>query len=441
MSRFWGTRAGALVGALVTVGSLAVGSLVAPAASAAGPAQDPPTPPERQVRVVATGLEVPWALDFLPDGSALVTERNRARLVRVTTGGEATPVGTVPGVVPGGEGGLMGVAVSPDFATDALVYLYLTAASDNRIVRARYANGSLGTPEVVLGGIPKGFIHNGGRIAFGPDGMLYAGTGETGNTALAQDRSSLGGKILRMTPDGDPAPGNPFGTLVWSYGHRNVQGFSWDDAGRMYATEFGQNTFDEVNRIEGGRNYGWPIVEGRGGAAGMTDPLVTWTTAESSPSGAAVLGDSLWVAALRGQRLWRVPLDGQGGAGTPSPLLAGEYGRLRAVAAAPAPDGTLWVTTSNRDGRGVPAADDDRVLAVAPGSDPGPGPGPARCVTATNQAHVTAGRATSFFFLAWAAGSGNYLGLVWATTSLRQSATSDTTWELVASCEGGSGSG
>lgn len=328
------------------------------------------------VRTVATGLDVPWALDFLPDGNALVTERDTARLLRVTPAGEVSEIGTIAGVAPRGEGGLHGVAVSPNFATDHLIYLYYTAASDNRIVRLTLENGQLGPQEVLVSGIPAGGIHNGGRIAFGPDGMLYAGTGEAGNPDLAQDLSSLGGKILRLTPAGDAAPGNPFGTPVWTYGHRNVQGLAWDASGRMFATELGQNTFDEINRIEAGNNYGWPIVEGPGGGGQFTDPLLTWSTAEASPSGAAILGGSLWVAALRGQRLWEVPLTAEGGVGTPVAHFTSEFGRLRGVAAAP--DGSLWVTTSNRDGRGSPTPEDDRILSVDVGVEPPATPAAAR---------------------------------------------------------------
>ncbi len=222
----------------------------------------------------------------------------------------------------------------------------------------------LGEPaQPVLTGIPKGTVHNGGRLAFGPDGSLYVGTGDTGRTALAQDPASLGGKVLRMTPEGRPVAGAA--SLVFSSGHRNVQGLAFDADGRLWATEFGQNRFDEVNQVQAGDDGGWPQVEGAGTGGGrFAAPEVVWTPDVASPSGAAVLGDALWVAALRGQRLWRVPLDGQGGAGTPEPLLVGEYGRLRAVEVAP--DGALWVLTSNRDGRGSPAADDDRVVRVTP---------------------------------------------------------------------------
>jgi glucose/arabinose dehydrogenase len=314
-------------------------------------------------QTVATGLATPWGMAFLPDGSALVAERDSARLLQIRAGAAPVVRGTVPGVVPGGEGGLLGPAVSPTFGQDNLVYAYLTAASDNRIVRFRL--DAMQNQTIVLSGLAKASIHNGGRIAFGPDGMLYAGVGDAGQTANAQNLQSRNGKILRMRPDGTVPPGNPFAnSLVYSLGHRNVQGLAWDGQGRLYATEFGQNTWDEVNQIVAGANYGWPTVEGRANDPRFRDPIVTWTTAEASPSGATIDGDTLYVAALRGQRLWSVPLDGNGGAGTPTSLLQGQYGRLRTVERAP--DGALWVTTSNRDGRGTPAATDDRVLRFPP---------------------------------------------------------------------------
>ncbi|TDB91765.1 PQQ-dependent sugar dehydrogenase [Actinomadura sp. 7K534] len=312
-------------------------------------------------RAVATGLEVPWAVAFLPGGDALVTERDSARLTRVTRSGEKKAVGEVPGVEPGGEGGLMGVAVSPGYSDDKLIYLYFTAASDNRVVRASYDGGELGSLEPVVTGIPKAGNHNGGRIAFGPDKMLYIATGDAGDSGLSQDRDSLGGKILRVTPDGKAAPGNPFGNRTWTYGHRNVQGLAWDDEDRMYATEFGQNRFDEINLIERGNNYGWPEVEGEGDREGFTNPLLTWTTDEASPSGLAYADGSLWAAALRGERLWQVPVD-DGKAGRPVARFDSGFGRIRAVAEAPG--GSLWFATSNKDGRGDPGPDDDRIMNV-----------------------------------------------------------------------------
>jgi glucose/arabinose dehydrogenase len=311
-------------------------------------------------QVVATGLTVPWGLGFLPDGSALVAERNSARVLQLRPGATPTTIATISGVVPSGEGGLLGLAISPAYAQDRLVYVYYTSATDNRIVRFR--TDAPQTQEVVLSGLAKADFHNGGRIAFGPDGMLYAGVGDATVTSNAQNQQSLNGKILRMRPDGGvPATGNPFpGSLVYSLGHRNVQGLAWDAQGRLYAAEFGQNTWDEVNQIVAGGNYGWPTVEGRSTDTRFRNPIVVWSTAEASPSGAAIDGNTLYVAALRGQRLWSVPLNGTGGAGTPVALLQNAYGRLRTVERAP--DGSLWITTSNRDGRGTPAAADDQVL-------------------------------------------------------------------------------
>ena len=308
-------------------------------------------------QVLATGLETPWGLAFLPNGDALVSERDRERIVRIpAAGGQPVEVMELPETNPGGEGGLLGLAVSPTYAQDGLVYAYLTADDDNRIVRFR-----LGGPvEPVLTGIPKARVHNGGRLAFGPDGNLYAGTGDAGDVDLAQDDRSLGGKVLRMTPDGEPVDG----TLVFSKGHRNVQGLAFDEQGRLFSVEFGQNRFDEVNQVVAGSNGGWPLVEGPGDGGGrFLAPVTTWETSESSPSGAGIAGDDLFVAALRGQRLWRVPLAGDGSAGQPEALFTREFGRLRT--AQPAPDGSVWVLTSNRDGRGDPVREDDRVLRLA----------------------------------------------------------------------------
>jgi glucose/arabinose dehydrogenase len=257
---------------------------------------------------------------------------------------------------------LLGIAPSPTFGQDNLVYAYFTAGAENRIVRFRLDSPQ--SQQVIVSGIPKGTIHNGGRIAFGPDGMLYAGVGEAGQTANAQNLQSLGGKILRMRPDGSAPPDNPFAnSLVYSFGHRNVQGLAWDQQGRLFATEFGQNTWDEINAIVPGGNYGWPTVEGRAGDSRFRDPIVVWTTAEASPSGAAIANGTLFAAALRGTRLWLVPLNGTT-AGTPTIELQGTFGRLRTVALGP--DGWLWVTTSNRDGRGTPAASDDRIVRFPP---------------------------------------------------------------------------
>lgn len=315
-------------------------------------------------REVATNLAVPWGVAFLPTGDALVAERDSARIVLVRPSGEAAEVGRVPGVRAGGEGGLLGIAMSPGFARDRLVYAYYTTARDNRIARMTYRDGRLGAPRPILTGIPSGTLHNGGRLLFGPDGTLYASTGDTHEEGLAQDRASLGGKILRMTPEGRPAPGNPFGgSVVYSYGHRNVQGLAFDSKGRLWASEFGADAWDELNLIRPGGNYGWPAVEGMGDDDRFVNPAAVWRPEQASPSGIAIVDDVIYMASLRGQRLWRMPIRGAD-VGPPAALLTERYGRLRTVTLAP--DGSLWLTTSNRDGRGDPRPDDDRIIRVLP---------------------------------------------------------------------------
>ncbi|MER8186452.1 PQQ-dependent sugar dehydrogenase [Kitasatospora sp. NPDC094015] len=329
-----------------------------------------PTSGVRVIGQVADGLDTPWGVALLPGGDLLVGSRDTGTITRVAAhGGAKTEVGTVPGVAAAGEGGLLGLALSPRYGADHLLYAYLTGDQDNRIVRLPYqeqqpSGQQLGEPTTLLTGIPKGNIHNGGRIAFGPDGMLYAGTGESGRTGLAQDLSSLGGKILRMTLDGAPAPGNPYpGSVVYSSGHRNVQGLAWDPQGRLWASEFGQNTWDELNLITPGGNYGWPVVEGQAHRAGYVDPLVQWHTDQASPSGIAYSDGAIWMGALHGVRLWRIPVDGGQVTGDPQAYFTDRYGRLRSVLADQ--DGTLLVSTSNTDGRGQPSADDDRILRIA----------------------------------------------------------------------------
>ncbi|GAA2419543.1 PQQ-dependent sugar dehydrogenase [Streptomyces coeruleofuscus] len=348
-------------------------SRAAPGSSAPAGQAAEETPPAKGsvkvVRTVAEGLDSPWGLAPLPGGGLLVSSRDDGTIVRVDEKtGKKTVLGEVPGVSAAGEGGLLGIALSPDYASDHMVYAYFTSASDNRIVRMLYdekkpSGEQLGAPDTVFRGIPKGFVHNGGRIEFGPDKMLYVGTGESGDTGLSQDKESLGGKILRLTPEGEPAPGNPFpDSPVYSYGHRNVQGLAWDGKQRLFASEFGQDTWDELNAIKPGDNYGWPEAEGRSGDTGFHNPIDQWTTAEASPSGIAYAEGSVWMAGLRGKRLWRIPLNGTEASAEPQAFLEEEYGRLRTVV--PAGGDRLWLVTSNTDGRGNPEDGDDRILEL-----------------------------------------------------------------------------
>ncbi|MEW1963345.1 PQQ-dependent sugar dehydrogenase [Microbacterium sp. NPDC077644] len=309
--------------------------------------------------VLAQDLDAPWSVAFL-DGTPLVSERDSARILELDSSGQAREVAVIDGVRHGGEGGLLGIAVHEEH-----LYVYVTAADENRIERFTLGGGPgelhLGEPETVLEGIPAAGNHNGGRIAFGPDGMLYATTGDAGDRPSAQDLEILGGKILRMTPEGTVPADNPFpGSYVYSYGHRNPQGIAWDADGTMYASEFGQNTWDELNVIEAGGDYGWPEVEGISDDERFIDPVQQWAPSEASPSGIAVAGGSILIANLRGERVREVPLDDLSASVEHWP---GKYGRLRDVVVTP--DGELWVLTNNTDGRGSPGQDDDRILRFA----------------------------------------------------------------------------
>ncbi len=311
--------------------------------------------------VVARDLNVPWGIAFLPSGEALVAQRDEGSIVRVAPGGKVTTLGDVRGAVgqPGGEGGLLGLALDPD--DDSVVYAFVTTSADDRVVRIELDGDRLGDISPILTGIPVGGRHHGGRLLFDREGHLFVGTGEAGDPPESQKKGSLGGKILRIDRDGKAVGGNPFGNRTWSYGHRNVEGLAFDAEGRLWATEFGEQRFDELNLIEKGANYGWPEHEGKSDDDGFVTPKTTWSTDECSPSGLAITRNTAFVAALQGECVWAVPLDGTD-AGEPRQLFGGEYGRIRTVEVAP--DDSLWVTTSNTDGRGRPTGNDDRILRV-----------------------------------------------------------------------------
>ncbi len=324
------------------------------------------------ISTYSTGWTIPWGVYFAPDGqSALVTERDdkvaagQFRVYKLsTTGATKTLVGTVPNVVTtNGEGGLLGVAFDPNWASNHFVYFMHTASEGNRIVRMTYNGTSLTGYTTLVTGIAKNRYHNGGRLAFGPDGYLYATTGDAQTGSNAQNKNSLNGKILRMKTDGTPAPGNPFGTLVYSYGHRNPQGIAWDSQGRLWEAEFGNSMFDELNLIKPGLNYGWPTCEGTCSVAGMENPKRQWSVDQASPSGIAIVRDVVYMAALRGERLWRIPILSGESTGTPSAYYVGTYGRLRTVTKVPGAD-AFWLSTTNCDNNGGAGNGSDQIMRV-----------------------------------------------------------------------------
>lgn len=332
-----------LIARLLTVLALVASTTLVTSFAAADPA-DPAEPrawPGGSGVPVATGLTLPWGVAQLPDESVLMTTR-AGELLHATPTGTRT-VTSIPDVRATGEGGLLGLVVDP--VDPRVVFAYRTTTRGNEVVRFDYDGTRVTNLTTIVGGIPASESHNGGRLAFGPDGYLYVSTGDGGVRNRAQDPGSLGGKILRVDRSGRAAAGNPFGSRVWSLGHRNVQGMAWDSMGRMWASEFGATDWDELNLIEPGRNYGWPIVEGMGHDARFDNPVHVWTPAEMSPSGLAIVNDMIFIGALRGQSVWTVPAKG----GTPRRWLQGELGRVRTVVGAS--DGRLLIATSNGGGQ------------------------------------------------------------------------------------------
>jgi glucose/arabinose dehydrogenase len=326
------------------------------------------------ITVVAQHLDVPWGIAFLPDNRMLVTERT-GKVVIISQNGEvnANPAAAINvNTKPDGEGGLLGIALHPQFIQNHYVYLYYTYVTNgdellNRVVRMTFANDRLTNEQVILDSIPGSLYHDGGRIKFGPDGYLYITTGDAQNPSQAQDTDKLGGKILRITGVGKTAPGNPFHNAVYSYGHRNPQGLAWDSAGKLWETEHGRSNptgFDEINLIEAGKNYGWPTIQGDETKQGMitpeknSGPTTTW-----APSGAVFIGNSLFFGGLKGQSLYEAVIQNDQVVDFKAHL-TGQFGRLRDVVLGP--DGMLYITTSNRDGRGSPDNSDDRIIRVNP---------------------------------------------------------------------------
>ncbi len=329
------------------------------------------------------GLEAPWSLVFLPDGRALVSERPGR--IRVIEGGRlrAEPMAVLE-VAQGGEGGLMGLALHPRFPAEPYLYAMHThrdaRGTTNRVVRLKLESNAARFDRVIISGIPGARNHNGGRIGFGPDGMLYVGTGETFEAELAQDRDSLGGKLLRVTPEGGVPADNPTpGSLIFTSGHRNIQGLAWHpETSHLFASEhgpsgeFGLRAFDEINVIAAGGNYGWPRVVGAPGVSPYADPLVAWPDLTTPPGGMAFWRGDLFVATLRSQALVRIGIERTPGGWRVGAIerwfvdrsQGGRFGRLRDAVVGP--DGALYVLTSNRDGRGRPRPEDDRILRIEP---------------------------------------------------------------------------
>jgi glucose/arabinose dehydrogenase len=331
-----------------------------------------------RVEVVATNLQIPWSLAFAPDGRLFVTERpGRVRIFTSTVAASEVAL-TLDDVFAQGEAGALGVALDPDFASNRLVYVYYTAQAGggavNRVVRYREVAGRLGERAVLVDNIPASSIHDGGRIRFGPDGLLYVTTGDAANTSRAQDLASVAGKILRINRDGTSPRENPFSSPIYSYGHRNPQGFDWHPAtGDLWASEHGNSGNDEINVIDGGVNYGWPRIEGSQTMPEMRAPI-SFYSPSVAPSGASFyrgsrfpgFANNLFVATLRGVHILRLRIDSSSPrrlAGQ-EPLLNDRYGRIRDVVTGP--DGLIYFCTSNRDGRGNTVAEDDRIARLVP---------------------------------------------------------------------------
>lgn len=356
--------------------------------------------------LLADNLVIPWGMVFLPNGNLLVTERpGRVRII-IDGKLQAEPVAVIDKAIEFGEGGLLGIELHPDFDQNGYVYLYYTYKEENgntlnRVVRMTFDGSSLQNEEIIVDSIPGAQFHNGGRIKFGPDGYLYITTGDAQNTSLSQEKTSLAGKILRVTDTGEPVSDNPFGDEVYSYGHRNPQGITWDDSGNLWSTEHGRSGnasgYDELNLIIKGANYGWPDIEGDKRTDEMLPPILhsgpdkTW-----APGGVASLNNSLYFVGLRGSALYKVDFKQDSintnisqqdivnnnsldqlnkqdqldeynkllneNKSTITEIFKDEFGRIRDIVVGP--DNNLYIATSNLDGRGKPNLNDDKIFRV-----------------------------------------------------------------------------
>ena len=310
--------------------------------------------------IVADNLEIPWEVVFLPDGEMLVTERP-GRVLLIGEDREEYVIDEVDHI---GEGGLLGMEKHPDFEENGYLYIYMTTDDDNRVDRYLFEDGQFTRDETIIDNIPVARFHNGGRIKFGPDGHLYITTGDAQDTALSQERDSLAGKILRITDEGEIPEDNPFDTEIYSYGHRNPQGITWDNEGRLWSTEHGPTARDELNLIESGKNYGWPIIRGGEEGEGMETPVLqsgedyTW-----APTGVIFWDGSIFFTGLRGSAIYEARLDGE----EVDDFLVHfkeDFGRMRAIRQGP--DGIFYLLTNNTDGRGTPREGDDKIIKIDP---------------------------------------------------------------------------
>ncbi|MBN1168447.1 PQQ-dependent sugar dehydrogenase [Candidatus Woesebacteria bacterium] len=326
---------------------------------------------KEDVKVIATGLRIPWEIAFIDENTMLVTERT-GDLLKINTSGDISLVGNIDGVEDIGEGGLLGLALHPKFAINGWIYLYVTARSGNelinRIERYKFDGSILSEKKIIIDNLPGARYHDGGRIKFGPDGYLYMTVGDAENEKKAQDRNLLYGKILRITDEGQVPEGNPFGNEVYSLGHRNPQGLAWDNRGRLWSTEHGpsgvNSGYDELNLIYKGLNYGWPNIIGDTWEPDLEIPIIQSGASDTwAPAGSVYWGGSIFFAGLRGESLYEVNI-----ADIKNPKIKShfhkEFGRLRALAIGP--DGYFYVSTSNTDGRGDAEPEDDKIIRINP---------------------------------------------------------------------------